>query len=186
MSRKLIAGLFYSVDGVASDPNTFQYDSFDADLGALMTTTIAPVDEIILGRVTYQEWAGYWPNVTEGDDSGFADFINTTPKHVASSTLTPVDLTWNNSSLVTSDLLAFIRQLKQRPGGDIAVQGSLSVVRQCVDAGLMDELSLIVHPALAGGGRRLFEGANHQRLTLLRSQQTEKGNIVATYGPFAG
>lgn len=80
-------------------------------------------------------------------------------------------------------MLDYLRDLKEQPGGTIAVQGSLSVVRQCVEAGLMDELTLIIHPVIAGNGRRLFEGTETQRLTLLRSQSTENGNIIATYGP---
>ncbi len=79
-----------------------------------------------------------------------------------------------------------MRDLKEQPGGEIAVQGSLSVVRQCVQAGLMDALTLIIHPALAGQGRRLFEGVEPTRLSLIDVQRTEKGNVLLTYGPYAG
>lgn len=184
--RKVVANLFYSVDGVAADPYLFQHDSFDADLGRLMTEGIARIDDNLLGRVTYEEWAGYWPTVTEGEDAGFARFITDTRKHVASRTLTPADVTWDNATLIDGDLLDAVRRLKQTEGGDIAVQGSLSVVRQLVEAGLMDELTLIVHPAVAGTGRRLFDGAEPTRLTLLRATTTAAGNVVATYGPHGG
>ena len=183
MTRKLVANLFYSVDGVASDPHLFQFDSFDASLGQLMTEALGEITDNVLGRVSYQEWAGYWPEATEGPDAGFANFINGTPNHVASRTLTQEELTWENSQLISGDMLDYLRDLKEQPGGTIAVQGSLSVVRQCVEAGLMDELTLIIHPVIAGNGRRLFEGTETQRLTLLRSQSTENGNIIATYGP---
>lgn len=184
MPRKVVANLFSSVDGVAADPYLFQYDSFDADLGRLMTEGIGRIDENLLGRVSYDEWKGHWPNVTEGDDAIFGDFINSTPKHVASRTLTADDMTWNNSHLIAGDLLDFVRELKERPGGDIAVQGSLSIVRQLVTAGLMDELTLIVHPAVAGAGRRLFDDSEPVRLRLIDVERTEKGNVVTTYGPF--
>jgi dihydrofolate reductase len=183
MSRKLVANLFYSVNGIASDPNLFQFDSFDDDLAAYMTQGIGSIDANILGRVTYQEWSGYWPSVTEGEDAGFADFINTTPKYVASRTLGSGDLAWENSHVIQDDLLDFVRSAKAGDGGDLAVQGSLSVARQCVEAGLVDELTLIIHPAIAGSGRALFDGVATTRLNLLGVRGTQKGNILATYGP---
>lgn len=186
MSRKLVANLFYSVDGVAEDPFNFQYDSFDDDLGRLLTEGIAKIDANILGRVTYQEWAGYWPTITEGEDVGFADFINGTPKFVASTSMKPAEMTWSESHLIDGDLLGFVRDLKGQAGGDIAVQGSLSITRQLVEAGLMDELTLIMHPAVASGGRRLFDDSKPMRLTLLDVKPTQKGNVIATYGPFSG
>lgn len=70
MARKLVANLFYSVDGVAADPYLFQHDSFDDDLARLMTEGIAKIDANILGRTTYTEWAGYWPNAVDGPDAG--------------------------------------------------------------------------------------------------------------------
>lgn len=186
MPRQLIAALFASVDGVNADPYLFQHDSFDEELGTWMTQAISQVDECILGRTTYTEWAGYWPTITEGEDAVFADFINSTPKHIASRTLTQADLTWENSHLIEGDLVEHVKELKSREGGTIAVQGSLSVVRRLVEAGLVDRLTLCVHPAVAGTGRRLFDDAQPLRLTLLEAQTTSKGNILATYGPFEG
>lgn len=185
MTRRLVATLFYSVDGVASDPYLFQHDSFDDDLGQLMTESIAAIDEAVMGRVTYTEWASYWPG-HDGPDAGFADFINGLRKHVASRTLTADEITWSNASLIEGDLLEHVRSLKETDGGDIAVQGSLSVVRQLVEAGLLDALTLIIHPAVAGTGRRLFEGAPATRLRLIEATTTTKGNLVVTYGPFEG
>jgi hypothetical protein len=77
MMRKLTAGLFYSVDGVAEAPNTFQFDSFDDELGAMLGGVMADVDTVLMGRVGYQEWAGYWPNAEQDQD--FGTFINTVP-----------------------------------------------------------------------------------------------------------
>lgn len=182
MTRRLIATLFYSVDGVAADPHLFQHDSFDEDLARLMTEGIARIDDVVLGRVTYSEWADYWPGHT-GEDAGFADFINGVRKHVASRTLTPQEVTWSNASLIEGDLLDHLRALRGSQGGDIAVQGSLSIVRQLVGAGLMDALTLIVHPVIAGGGRRLLDGAAPARLRLIEATTTQKGNLVVTYGP---
>ena len=179
--RKVTAGLFYSVDGVAEAPNEFQFDSFDDELGAMLGGVMGDVDTVLMGRVGYQEWAGYWPNA--GQDMDFAGFINAVPKYVASDTLKPADLSWSNSSLIEGDLEGFVRALKARSGGTIAVMGGMSLVSQLLLAGLMDELTLIVHPVIAGKGRRLFDANTPTtRLALLRSEITSKGNAVLTYG----
>jgi dihydrofolate reductase len=179
--RKLTAGLFHSVDGVVEAPDQFQFDSFDGELGAMLGQVMGRVDSVILGRIGYEEWAGYWPNAAA--DGDFADFINGVPKFVASETLAPSDLTWANSSLIEGDLFDFVRQLKQKEGGEIAVMASISLVRQLFLAGLMDELTLITHPVVAGTGRHLFEAADPTtRLELKDTTRTSKGNLVATYG----
>ena len=178
--RKLTAGLFYSVDGVAEAPNEFQFDSFDAELGQLLGGVMADVDTVLMGRQGYQEWAGYWPNA--GQDMDFAAFINNAPKFVASRTLKPADLTWQNSSLIEGDVEAFVRDLKARPGGTIAAMAGMSLVRQLLLAGLMDELTLIMHPVISGKGRHLFDATTPTtRLTLVNSQVTSEGNVVVTY-----
>jgi dihydrofolate reductase len=178
--RKLTAGLFHSVDGVVEAPYKFQFDSFDDELGAELGKTMAATDAVLLGRVGYTEWAGYWP--TAQQDGEFAEFINTVPKFVASHTLT-APLGWQNSTLIEGDLESFVRDLKQQPGGDIAVMSSISLVRQMLFAGLLDSLALITHPVVAGEGRKLFEpGDPTTRLVLQNSVRTSKGNIVATYG----
>ncbi len=181
MTRKLVAALFTSVDGIVSAPNEFQLDSCDDDLGAFMGQSIGAVDDVILGRVSYTEWAGYFP--TSNDP--FADFINPVNKHVASRTLTQADLAWNNSTLIDGDLVDFVTALKASEGRDISVCGSISVVRQMVLAGLMDELTLITHPVIADSGRHLFDDAPQTRLALVDVQKTEKGNALLTYGPRA-
>jgi len=180
--RKVTAGLFYSVDGVAEAPDQFQFDSFDDELGVLLGGVMAEVDDVILGRKGWREWAGYWPDA--GQDMEFAGFINAVPKHVASRTLKPADMAaWQNSSLIEGDVETFVRDLKAKPGGTIAAMAGMSLVRQLLLAGLMDELTLVVHPVIAGKGRRLFEdGTPTTRLELKSNQQTSKGNMVLTYG----
>jgi dihydrofolate reductase len=180
--RTVSAGLFMSVDGVVSDPFRFQYDSFDEELGAGMSAWMASTSTVILGRTSYTEWAEYWP---ANPDDPFAAFINPIEKHVASTTLGP-DLAWENSTLIDGDLLDFVRDLRSGDGDGISVCGSISVVRQLLFAGLLDELQLMIHPAIAGAGRRLFEPTDPPtRLRLVRNVVTSKGNVLATYGPFA-
>ena len=178
--RTVTAHLFHSVDGVVSSPNLWQFDQFDDELGQLMTSSIAKVGTVLLGRVSYEEWADYWPNA-EADDP-FASFINPIEKLVASRTLTG-SLAWQNSRLLTGDLLEEVAALREGDGGDVAVNGSISVVRQLLFAGLLDALTLTTHPVVAGPGRRLFEPGDPQtRLALIKSSTTSKGNVISTYG----
>lgn len=179
--RKVTAGLFHSVDGVVQDPFKFQFDSFDDQLGQMLTGVQDRVDTVLMGRVGWSEWAGYWPNATQDND--FADFINGVPKHVASSTLSDADMAkWSNSSLIKGDLLDTVRRLKAQTGGEISAMGGISLVRQLLFAGLMDELSLITHPVVAGEGRHLFEpGDPTTRLDLVGCEITPKGNVVQVY-----
>ncbi len=178
--RKLTAGLFHSVDGAVEAPNEWQFDAFDDDLGAMLTKVQERVDTVILGRKGYQDWAGYWPKATA--DGDFADFINKVPKFVASRSLKG-KLDWQNSKLIEGDLDAFVRDLKSKQGGEIAVMAGITIVRHLFNAGLIDELTLITHPVIAGSGKRhLFEpGDPVLQLKLLSSQKTSKGNVVSTY-----
>lgn len=179
--RKVTAGLFTSVDGVVQDPFRFQYDSFDDELGAGMSAFTARTDTVLLGRNSYLEWAEWWP---AHPDDGFGRWINPVEKHIASTTLGD-DLAWQNSRRITGDLDDHVRALRQRDGADIAVCGSITVVRHLLFAGLLDELQLMVHPVVAGAGRRLFEPTDPPtRLRLVDSTVTSKGNVVSTYAPF--
>ena len=178
--RKLTAGLFVSVDGVAESPNQWQLDSFDDELGAEMADMIGRVDTVLLGRVGYEEWAGQWPNAQNGNP--FGDFINPVEKFVASRTLTG-ELEWQNATVIDGDLEQFVTALKNSEGGEISVCGSISLVRQLLFAGLLDSLTLMVHPVIAGAGRHLFETTDEvTRLTLQKAQSTSKGNAILNYG----
>jgi len=176
--RNVTAGLFCSVDGVVEAPNLWQFDSFDEEVGAELTGMVSRTDTVLLGRVGYQEWAGYWPNA----DDDFGSFINPVEKFVASRTLTG-DLEWQNAKLMDGTLEDFVAALKETEGGEISVCGSISVVRQLLFAGLLDTLTLIVHPVIAGSGRHLFEPRDPvTRLTPQGSNNTSKGNVILNYG----
>jgi dihydrofolate reductase len=177
--RRLTAGLFSSVDGVVESPHLWQFDSFDAELGAGMGAMISRVDTVLLGRQGYEEWAGYWPAVAAADP--FGSFINPVRKFVASRTLSG-DLAWNNATLMEAPLEEFVRTLKQTDGGDIAICASISLVRQLLFAGLLDSLLLMIHPVVAGPGRHLFAPTDPvTRLELQEATTTSKGNILASY-----
>lgn len=177
--RALTAGLFCSLDGVVEAPHLWQFDSFDDELGAGLNAMIERVDTVLLGRTGYQEWSHYWPAAGSADP--FGAFINPVPKHVASRTLSG-DLDWQGSQLIEGELTEFVTALKHEDGGDIAVCASISLVRQLFFAGLMDSLTLMVHPVVAGSGRHLFEpGDPVTRLVLQSAEWTSAGNLVLSY-----
>lgn len=182
--RKVTAWLFSTVDGVVEAPDQWQFD-FDEQMGEALGGLQETQDTILMGRNTFQMWSGYWPNVTEGEDVTFADWINNQPKYVVSSTLDSVD-EWKNSTLVKGDDLAgTIASLKEQDGKDIGTAGSPTLVRSLVDQGLLDELTLLIHPVVAGGGRaRLFaDDAALTKLTLVDAKPTSSGVIIASYRP---
>jgi dihydrofolate reductase len=177
--RKLTAGLFHSLDGVVEAPNLWRFDAFDDELGASLGQTLGATDTVLLGRIGYEAWA---KDFGAGDDQFFGPFINNVQKFVASRTLKG-KLDWQNSTLIAGDLETFVRELKNKPGKDIALMGGISLVRQRLFAGLLDELTLFTHPVVAGAGyRHLFEaGDPTTRLVLRSSVATSKGNVVSTY-----
>ncbi|MBI5304935.1 MAG: dihydrofolate reductase [Chloroflexi bacterium] len=177
--RKVVAGLFISLDGVTESPDKWQFDHFDEDMMASMSAHIAGEDTILLGRVTYEEWAPYWPTST---DEPYASHINSTPKYVVSTTLNKVE--WKNSTLIKRNLAEEITKLKQQPGKNIGVAGSPTLVRSLLQNDLLDELILMVHPVVVGNGKRLFkDGGALKRLRLVDSKATRTGVMLLTYEP---
>jgi dihydrofolate reductase len=178
--RKVTAGLFSSIDGVVEAPDQWQ-PAFDEEMGAALSRMLDEQDAVLLGRVTFSEWAGYWPTST---DEPFASWINSTPKYVASTTLDSVD-EWANSSLIKGSVADFVADLKQQDGGTIGTAGSPTLVRNLIDAGLLDELTLMISPVVAGGGRaRLFaDDAALRAFELVEAQPTSSGAVIATYRP---
>lgn len=179
MPRTSIAHLFHSLNGVVEDPHLWQFDSFGEEDGLGMEAHLAPVTDVVIGATMWKEWSEYWPAQDPADP--FAQWINPIRKHVISSTL-PDELPWN-STLVTGDPTAYVRELRETGEGDIAVAGGITTVRTLFLAGLIDRLTLTTHPVIVGEGRRLFdESVPTTRLTLLDSARTSTGNMVLTYG----
>jgi dihydrofolate reductase len=173
--RKVVAYELLSLDGVAEEPDGFIADwddAMDANLGAV----IAAQDSVILGRRSYEEWAGYWPG---SDVEPFATFINGVAKYVA--TTTPLDQTWANATVVNGELVEFVRELKNQAGGDIGVHASISVAQALLAAGVVDELRLVIAPAIAGSGRRLLDGLPAIRLEPIRSTTSPTGHLLVDY-----
>ena len=173
--RKIVLGMLLSLDGVAEDPNRF-FSEWDDVVDATIPRLIATQDAVILGRRTYDEWVGFWPG---SEIEPFATFINGVAKHVATSA--PLEPQWSNAHMIDGDLVEFARRLKDGPGGDIGVHGSISVAQALLAAGLVDELRLAVAPSVAGDGRRLFDRLPPIRLELIRSETSPTGYLLADY-----
>jgi dihydrofolate reductase len=182
--RKIVAGLFISLDGVVETPDRWRSRYFTAEIAEMMAAGIAQADAVLMGRRLYQEFAGYWPN--QGGDVPMAEFLNQTPKYVVSATL-DAPLAWANSSLITGDLAEELTKLKQQPGKNIQIPGSPTLVRSLLRDGLLDELTLMVHPIVVGSGMRLFDGTTDRvHLKLVESTTLSTGVLSVRYQPTSG
>jgi len=178
--RKIISGLFIAMDGVVEAPHLWQFDLFDADMMETMSAHIAEEDTMLLGRVTYEEWAPFWPT---SSDEPYASHINNIAKYVVSTTLDNVAWgEYNNVTLSKGDLAGEIAKLQQQSGKNIGVGGSPTLVRSLLEQDLLDELILMIHPVIAGSGKRLFvDGSALKRMNLVASKITSSGVAVLTY-----
>ena len=191
---RLVSTLFITLDGVAEIDPDWHFPYFDDAMGSAVADDYAGTDVLLLGRVTYDSFAGAWPQreTAGGDDADFARQLGDTPKVVLTRRAlrpTPEDpaghgLGWRNVE-AAPDLLGAVAELRRRPGVDkVLVAGSVSVVRQLLDAGELDELRLLVHPIVARHGTRLFEsGPQNQTLTLLSSEALPTGVLRLRYAP---
>jgi dihydrofolate reductase len=173
--RKLVAYELLSLDGVAEDPDQF-ITSWDDAMDENLARVIATQDTVLLGRRTYNDWAEFWPN---SDIQPFAEFINPVEKFVVTST-TPEDA-WTNVKVIEGNLLESVTELKERSGGDIGLHGSIALTQALLEGGLVDELSLVVAPALQGHGRKLFKERLSGTLTLTRHVVSPSGYLLLDY-----
>jgi dihydrofolate reductase len=179
------ASLFMALDGVV-DPGVgnWHFPYFNEEMGAAVDKT-HDVDVMVFGRVTYDSFAGAWPGreAAGEEDAAFAKRLGDMRKIVVSRS--PLEFAWRNSEQLEGDLVEAVAGLKNDPSiGRIGLSGSVSVVRQLLDAGLLDELHLFVHPAAAGSGRRLFEdGGPARHLRLVSAQPFASGVVYLVYGP---
>jgi len=181
----ITASMFMALDGVV-DPavGNWHFPYFNDEMGKAVDGT-HDADVMLFGRVTYDSFAGAWPDreLAGEDDAEMAKRLGDVRKIVVSHQ--PLEFTWRNSEQLEGDLVEAVGVLKADPSiRRIALSGSVSVVRQLLDAGLVDELHLFVHPVLAGSGLRLFEDDTPERpLRLLSSQPFATGVIYLVYGP---
>lgn len=174
-ARNVVVCELMSLDGVAEAPNIF-FTDWDAETDAAGADWITTQDTVILGRHSYDEWVGFWP---ESEIEPFASFINTVPKYIATST--PLDPEWANATAVDGDLVDFVLDLKSRPGGDIGVHGSISVARTLLSAGVVDVIKLVIAPTIAAVGTRLLDGVPPIQLALTRHVISPTGYLILDY-----
>ncbi len=178
--RKVSAYLLMSLDGIVEAPEYWMRD-FDEEMSATMIEVINEQDAVLLGRVMYQEWAMVWPSADFEPE--FARFINNVHKYVVSTTLSSVG-EWAPATLIKENVAQQIEQLKQQPGKNIGVHGSITLTHSLLEQGLLDELVLTVSPVLAGKGRHLLGPEDSlKRLKLVSSQPTRTGALILTYQP---
>jgi dihydrofolate reductase len=179
--RKVTAGLFVSLDGVVESPEKWHFPYFNDEMGEAVGAAISSSDAMLLGRVTYQEFAAYWPGVSS-EDEPFATHMNNTPKYVVSKTLDKAE--WNNSTLISGNVAEEITKLKQQPGKNIGITGSATLVQSLLQDDLLDELGLMIHPVVVGSGKRLFqEGGGPKGLKFVDSMTFSTGVVSLTYQP---
>jgi dihydrofolate reductase len=186
MRKVIAASEFLSLDGVMEDPGGaegFEYGGwsfahFNEELGQIIGEGFATSEAMLMGRTTYEEWAAFWPQ--QDPD---AALINGVRKYVVSTTVEE-PLEWQNSTLMAGDVAEEISELKRHPGKDIVISGSGALVRSLLKDGLIDELGLLVHPVVVGGGKRLFEeGGERIALELVDSRTLSTGVVYLTYRP---
>jgi dihydrofolate reductase len=184
---------FLSLDGVMQAPGAPDEDTegdfkhggwqrpyFDDVVGAAAAKGMAATDAYLFGRKTYEQMASYWPTVS--NDDPYARHLNSTPKYVASRTLTSVE--WDGSTLIEGDVAKEVARLKQQPGKNIAVLGSGDLVQTLIEHDLVDEYFLVVFPLVLGSGKRLFREADRaKKLSLIDSKTTSTGGLLLTYRP---
>jgi dihydrofolate reductase len=156
----------------------------DDEMGAAVDATLGTADTMLFGRKTYDSFAGAWPEreAAGGEDAHFAKVLGDVRKIVLSNQ--KLDFTWRNSEQFEGDFAETVTALKNEPGGNIALSGSVSVVRQLLAAGLLDELHLLVHPIAVRHGMRLFgEGDATIPLRLISSETFQTGVLNLVYAP---
>jgi len=179
--RRLMVSEFISLDGVVEapggepgHPNTgWVFDYHGPELEQYKLVEIEQAGALLLGRVTYEGFAEAWPPRT----GPIADRLNTMPKHVASTTLAaPLD--WSNASLLSGDLVDAVKELKQGDGGPILVHGSIALSRSLLEAGLVDDLRLMIFPVMVGGGRTIFPGDFLKSTFTLETSEVVLPNVI--------
>jgi dihydrofolate reductase len=176
--RDVVLFLFLSLDGVAEEPGDWFFED-GPELFQNIARVIETQDDVLLGRRTYDYWVDHWPT---SDLEPFAPFINATRKHIATST----DLAghWANTVRMTTPVADYVRELKQQPGGDIGIHGSIELAHSLISSRLVDRLRFVIPPVVAGHGRRLFAAGSDdglQQFELVDVEPTSKGALLLHY-----
>ena len=191
--RRVVVVEYVSLDGVIQAPGHSGEDPeggfdhggwtgpFMDDHRKYLNEEFQAAGAFLLGRLTYEIFAAYWPTVTDEDDE-IANALNSLPKYVASATLEEAE--WDGTTLIKSDVAKEVAKLKEQPGKDILVVGSSGLAQTLIQHDLVDEYRLWLHPIVLGSGKRLFrEGAPTTPLRLVDTKTTSSGLVILTYEP---
>jgi dihydrofolate reductase len=175
--RKVVESTLISADGVIGEPHRWTGEHFGEEAVARALEQLRHSDAMVMGRRTYEMFSNIWAEPV--DD--YAAAIYNMPKYVFSSTLEAAD--WNNTSVVREDVVSAVQDLKQQPGQDIVLYGHGSVGQTLLEAGLLDELKLWIHPVVVGTGTLWFREGKGVELELINTGTTKTGVVIATYRP---
>jgi len=186
--RKLILQEFVTLDGCAAGPRgdvdfVPRATKGDQSFGRHQMELLATVDTILLGRVTYQLFSGYWPKVKEADEKAFADKMNATSKIVFSKTLDRAPWgEWKEATIVKERAADAVAKMKRQPGRDLIMWGSISVAQSLVEADLVDEYRLVMCPIVLGNGRALFgDKTGAREMAFSQTRAFDKGAVLVAY-----
>jgi dihydrofolate reductase len=182
--RKLYAFLMMTLDGFYEGPDQeFQFWQVDDEFDEFSAGQLNDTDVLLLGRVTYEGMASYWPTpAARENDPVVAELMNTMPKIVVSTTLQTAD--WNNTRLLGANVAEQLAKLKQQPGKALAILGSPNLTVSLLGMGLVDELRVMVNPVVLGDGKSLFRSTKQElKLQLLQTRTFSSGNVLLTYQP---
>jgi dihydrofolate reductase len=177
--RDLVVTENITLDGViAPMDGWFDPSVQDEDLLAANAEHRQAADALVLGRITYEEFAGYWPAQVD-DPTGISGYLNRVSKYVFSASMDHAD--WANTTILRGSVEDELAALKRAPGGDIVVTGSARLVRSLLPTGLVDVVRLFVYPVVQGHGRRLFDDSMSAELTLVDTRAFRSGVVLLAY-----
>jgi dihydrofolate reductase len=177
--RKIIVTEYLSLDGVFEEPGHWSFDFWSDEAAKYKYDELFSSDAQLLGRVTYEGFAKAWPTMEGTGD--FGERMNSMPKYVVSTTLK--NAAWNNTTILSNNVVEEITKLKEQAGQPILVAGSGKLVQTLMQHDLVDEYRLMVYPLILGSGKHLFTGAPALKLQLVETKPFSSGVVVLTYQP---
>jgi dihydrofolate reductase len=175
--RRIIVGLFVSLDGVMEAPEQWTFPYQNDEVMQALGANMARCDALLLGRKTYETYAASFAH----QSGGLADYLNSQRKYVVSNTLKSAG--WNNSQIISGDVASRIASIKQQPGQDITVTGSGDLIQTLMRHNLVDEYSLLIMPVVLGAGQRLFRDGSAAKLSLASARAFTNGVVQMIYTP---